>query len=262
MAEADRSCFVIMRVLFSAKESPEMLAEFQSSMDPDLQETIDPYRLDTVRWRFHANVTDRLSGLGKPFIDVSQLGPHLPLQVRNPHRVVMQVCPSPFPVDTYEATPLRINHYLGSWEQYSHRDDARKGIERSKEAWQYRARHSYGPDTLTNRWLRGFVQSVGTKKAILLLRDTGLPRGYTKPTNGGGENITDTEADTDKGWKLQKDVFNRRHDNFHDEFLNWVEKNENQKQRRDRKDKKGMNRNAKQQDKRQNRAPKQTKASK
>ena len=96
----------------------------------------------------------------------------------------------------------------------------------------------------------------------MLLRDTGLPRGYTKPTNGGGENITDTEADTDKGWKLQKDVFNRRHDNFHDEFLNWVEKNENQKQRRDRKDKKGMNRNAKQQDKRQNRAPKQTKASK
>lgn len=124
----DYYCQIIPRLLFGSVEVKEnMLREaIPEGLD------IDPLRLDTLRWRKHNRVEEKRNGLGKPLIDVSQMGPHLPALVRNPHRMIDQLCGPPFHRYT-KFNGLRINHYLGSWEQYSFRDDSRKGADRSRE---------------------------------------------------------------------------------------------------------------------------------
>ena len=75
-------------------------------------------------------------------------------------------------------TGLRINHYLGSWEEYSFRDDARRGGERSRETWEFQAADQDGTDDTIRPWLDGFVQTHGEDKAKQLLKDVGLPHSY------------------------------------------------------------------------------------
>jgi len=77
---------------------------------------------------------------------------------------------------------FELNHYLGSWEYYSFRNDARKGGLRTYQAWQERS-------TMTNKgehshvirpWLQGFVTLVGgVDVASYLLQDAGkFPKEY------------------------------------------------------------------------------------
>jgi len=68
---------------------------------------------------------------------------------------------------------------LGSWESYSFRDDSRRGGERSREQWEYKATtNGEGDDDVIRPWLEGFVRNVGNDKAKELLKDAGLPKGY------------------------------------------------------------------------------------
>ena len=174
------SCIVLPRVLFGAvhNETDTEPSKLPRGLDLD-----DPARLDTLRFRQHAPYMNKLNGLGKPLIDASQVGPFVPLQIRSPHRIVFQLCGSPFPGETVKRSPFRVNHYLGSWEQYSYRDDSRKRGDRSREAWEVRARLAEERDLVTHTWLGGFVQSVGTDRATRILKGTGLPRNYTNRHN-------------------------------------------------------------------------------
>jgi hypothetical protein len=124
----DYHCMIVPRTLFGSVETPE--DELQKAIPEGLN--IDPLRLDTVRWRKHNFFEEKRNGLGKPLIDASRMGPALPAVVRNPHRMIDQLCGPPFHSET-KFSALRINHYLGSWEQYSFRDDSRKGADRSRE---------------------------------------------------------------------------------------------------------------------------------
>lgn len=72
---------------------------------------------------------------------------------------------------------LRINHYLGSWEAYSYRDDSRRGGERSYEGWAFKAREGEETDDNIQPWVGGFVESHGPEKATELLEGAGLARG-------------------------------------------------------------------------------------
>jgi hypothetical protein len=124
----DNNCIIVPRTLFGAVETPE--DELQKAIPEGLN--IEPRRLDTIRWRQHNLFSEKRNGLGKPLIDASRMGPALPMVVRNPHRVSDHLCGPPFFQHT-KFCGLRINHYLGSWEQYSYRDDSRKGADRSRE---------------------------------------------------------------------------------------------------------------------------------
>ena len=96
---------------------------------------LDLDRLDTFRWRlYNEEKYGKVNGLGKPLVDVSALGPHLPLQVVNPHRIQRQLCASPFPEWALGKFGFRGNHYIGSWQAYSYRQgDPRKGVDKSQE---------------------------------------------------------------------------------------------------------------------------------
>jgi len=168
----NKSCFELPRILYGTKEINEQ--EIRISLPDNFD--LDHQRFDTLRYRYHNDIHQKSNGLGKTIINSAILGPYLPLNIKGPHRVLSEVCGSVFSADT-KTSPFRLNHYLGSWEAYSFRDDARKGSDaRSWQSWELRANAtgSHRSDEICT-WLKGFYANVGARKAKRLLQDTGLP---------------------------------------------------------------------------------------
>lgn len=98
--------------------------------------------------------------------------------VRSVHRPAMSICSSPV-WHVSGKLPFLIHHYLGSWESYSYRDDARKGLDRTYDSWLHRSNAAsviYNAGAST--WINGFQRSVGLEKANRLLSEAGLPADY------------------------------------------------------------------------------------
>ncbi|KAL3935442.1 MAG: hypothetical protein SGBAC_009039 [Bacillariaceae sp.] len=164
------ACISCPRLQFGAKESSE--EERKHGMPDSLN--IDPFRLDTLRFRLHAERQDFVkNGLSKSILDVSRVE-KFP-KVQSLHRPIKTICSAPWKDEW--SSGLRINHYLGSWEAYSFRDDSRRGGERSFEGWAFKAKEGDDTDDNIRPWVDGFVEKHGPDKATELLQDAGLPRG-------------------------------------------------------------------------------------
>jgi len=180
-------CYPIPRMLHGGKEISEK--ELKATVPEG--SIVEPLQLDTLRWRYHSIASKaKANGLAKVIIDVSRLKPYFPLVVNSPHRPVHSVCEWPPAYRFIKDSPFRINHYLGSWEAYSYREDSRKGAERSRETWELQSNTSNtkrSDDAST--WLKGFYKEVGVKKANTVLEGAGIPKSYKR--------------EDDDGWKFQ-----------------------------------------------------------
>jgi len=176
-------CYPIPRMLHGGKEISEK--ELKAAVPEG--SIVEPLQLDTLRWRYHNSASNATgNGLAKVIIDVSRLKPYFPLVVNSPHRPVESVCEWPPAYRFIKDSPFRINHYLGSWEAYSYREDSRKGAERSREAWELQSNTSNtkrSDDAST--WLKGFYKEVGVKKANTVLEGAGIPKSYKREDNDG-----------------------------------------------------------------------------
>jgi hypothetical protein len=182
-SQLELPCVTIPRIQFGAIESAE--EEISKGVNPKL----DPKRFDTMRWRYHADRDDfDKNGISKVFIDISRLSVgeieadiNITRKRRpyNPHRPLFRHCKE---TKVYDHNSIfRINHYLGSWEAFSFRDDPRKGAKRtSRDGWEFLSQSATkGPSDWLRPWLQGFVDVVGTRRAVELLKDSGFPRDYT-----------------------------------------------------------------------------------
>jgi hypothetical protein len=177
-----RPCVVLPRMLVGATPSNE--SDVANGVPPFL----DPYRFDTFRWRYQSTKRHRSDGPGKGFVDLSRLpASYLDETARlrtkgSVHRPFMRHCTHSWPAGN--RLPLIMNHYVGSWEAYSYRDDVRKGGIRTHADWKKKAAGTDGGiNDYARPWINGFVSMVGVEAAKALLRDAGLPRNYTKSTN-------------------------------------------------------------------------------
>ena len=157
-------------------------------------------RFDTLRYKY---LTPGDDGKPKSFIDLSQKNPQLyargefPLDSKGKkrkrkgpfrvHRVMEGMCGLEERKRSKKIKTLVskenfiIGHYLGSFESYSFRDDARKGSIRTYETWKSRSNKTKGEYSHVPRpWLKGFVELVGGPKvASYLLQDAGkFPNDY------------------------------------------------------------------------------------
>jgi hypothetical protein len=171
-------CIGIPRLQFGAVESS--LHEQTAQVPSPLLDTVP--NLDTLRWRKHAARNDFVkNALGKVILDVSRLPPvnELPY-FQSLHRPVKTLCPAPW--NNEWSSGLRLNHYLGSWATYTFRDDSRRGGERSREQWEYKASINQDQtDDVIRPWITGFVKHHGIVQAKELLQDTGVPPQYKVP---------------------------------------------------------------------------------
>jgi hypothetical protein len=190
-------CIGIPRLMFGAHESSDSKAlAVHSGSAAD--SSIDVNRLDTLRWRHHAHRNDFVkNALGKVIMDVSLIDIEKSPPFMSLHRPIKTICKAPWHDDWNSG--LRINHYLGSWESYSFRDDSRRGGERSREQWEYKATtNEEETDDNIRPWLDGFVQEHGPDKAKELLDGAGLPDGY--------QNANDNDG---RGWGLSPDKLDK-----------------------------------------------------
>ncbi|KAG7365486.1 glycosyl transferase family 2 protein [Nitzschia inconspicua] len=175
-------CISCPRLQFGAKESTR--DEAYHKVPPPILPTAD--RLDTLRYRRHAERQDFVkNGLSKSILDVSRID-KFP-RIQSLHRPIKEICSAPWKDEW--SSGLRINHYLGSWEAYSFRDDSRRGGERSYEGWVFKAMDAEETDDNIRPWIRGFVKTHGPDKSKELLQGSGLPpRGYQAAASNPNNN--------------------------------------------------------------------------
>eukprot|EP00977_Amphora_coffeiformis_P007554 scaffold1663_cov171-Amphora_coffeaeformis.AAC.9 len=165
------ACISIPRVLYSSKEINQEEQQNEQAVPEGFHSIA--HSLETMRYRYHNKLkgpSRRYSGLAKCILDVSKL--HTGFHVQGVHRPVLAYCPDPFahPRDTV----FVINHYLGTWERYAYRDDARAGSVRCLEAFEERSNMQTVVDQSIRDWLDGFVKAQGQDMAFLLLSEVGV----------------------------------------------------------------------------------------
>jgi len=156
-------CYLMPRLFFSVVESsPNQLAE------ANVAQWFNTSRFNTLHYFHHAERGKfDYNHFGKVILDLSRIKDKQ-IEVKNIH-VPNRSCPRP-PLKPYAAGILRVHHYIGSFEQYSSRSDVR----RSKEKFDDFGNVSNGTDYQMQKWLKNFVDIVGVKKSIDLLKDAGI----------------------------------------------------------------------------------------
>ena len=81
---------------------------------------------------------------------------------------------------SHQDSSFVVNHYTGSWEQWSFRNDPRSKGEglRTKEIFE-KMHVDFGQDDSAREWLLGFFQKAGGDLASALLEDAGIVKNAT-----------------------------------------------------------------------------------
>mmetsp|Transcript_36820 Transcript_36820/g.72410 ORF Transcript_36820/g.72410 Transcript_36820/m.72410 type:complete len:492 (-) Transcript_36820:460-1935(-) len=139
----------------------------------------DPQKFTTLRFRHHSRPgIFETSRFGKVLLDLGALPPGR-VEVPNPHIVSHLLCIRP-PVPCYGTAPLRVHHYVGSWESYSSRGGY---VGRTRKDFETKGGSSavdYGEDDDTRGWMETFVASLGEKEAQRLTEGAGVVTTWAK----------------------------------------------------------------------------------
>ena len=164
-------CLSLPRLLYGSKEDVE---DDRFSKVPT---GFVGSRFETLRWKFHSNYDgdQQLNGKPKTILDLSGLPPLASFLQSTTgafsiHRPAVYLCQSDRNVhlEKPHKFPLTIQHYIGSWERYNHRDDAR----RSRAMYESKALVDAAKDDgWIDGWVANFVQTHGMLVSQRLLSE-------------------------------------------------------------------------------------------
>lgn len=166
---SDVVCYTMPRLLYGALENRTCPAA--KDVNALARTSFNFSEMSTLRFVQTARRGDFSTGrFGKVLVDVSRLQPvTLLTEPRNVHRPFVPECKRA--VAHFPSSIFYLNHYVGSWERYNSRKDAR----RSRELWEpraYKKQTGLVCDKGVHEWLPRFVQQVGMKRAQYLLGAT------------------------------------------------------------------------------------------
>ena len=183
----DLKCIHIPRFLMINREA------LDNQVQSDIPHGFNGTALLTTRWLYRSKME---VGLGKNIVhvgnlDLSELSSG---EARGPHTVLPGPCPSAknrlrdqlYRPDAW----LLIQHYMGTLEQYTFRDDPRNYLQKlmprrtkwlnKQRQYQHKRKHNATSnhtvpvfDDALRPWLRGFVENVGLEEALRLLNGVG-----------------------------------------------------------------------------------------
>ena len=164
-------CISMPRLLIGTKESTD---DEISKLVPSGFNATD---FLTLRWRWHGDRQNtKLNQAGKTMIDVSRVNLHQlsPIDI-DPHRPVRAFCKENDMWIQNEQAPFVVHHYIGTYEQWSFRDDPRKTFNNGTRSRQRFDSLAYDTDADDNirSWLQDFVDTIGYKQAKELLKGVG-----------------------------------------------------------------------------------------
>lgn len=176
------ACLTMNRVQFSAAES--LNEEVQAMVDPTL---FDGKDFQTLRWRKYGHKTPYTktkfkSSCGairnipnKHIINLARVTPEdLSNEENNgnPHRP-LDIC-SDNPYGNMQETPLVLNHYVGTPEQWFYRSNDKRGTGHRRARYEdVNDRFGIKESDALRPWLKGFVEAVGSDEASRLLKNVG-----------------------------------------------------------------------------------------
>ena len=174
-------CIHMKRLLFGNQESPTSKIQY---MAPNGMEEL-VHHLYTFRWRWHERYTDTI--LAKCLLDVSHIptiDDDLVVSEINSHRIIKRYCSKSTMYIPYNQSFLLVYHYLGTWDQWSFRDDPRKriGWARTKDLYQLRGNVHFASDDTIRPWLQGLIQQEGYDLVQILLDGAGQVENEDKET--------------------------------------------------------------------------------
>eukprot|EP00934_Nitzschia_sp_Nitz4_P004519 Nitzschia sp. Nitz4//scaffold109_size72162//313//2568//NITZ4_005831-RA/size72162-processed-gene-0.26-mRNA-1//-1//CDS//3329532718//4509//frame0 len=161
-------CVSMPRLLYGSKEDSDEKNRFSR-----LPEGVNGLSLETTRWKYHSNYDEDLALNGKPkvIMDLSGLprtSKVLDGKIFSIHRPALTLCWDQDSVlfEDPDHFPLTVQHYIGSWERYNQRQDAR----RSRKAYNKKALVDAGKDDdWIDSWVASFVRVHGYATAMNLL---------------------------------------------------------------------------------------------
>jgi hypothetical protein len=155
-----KNCISVPRVAYGSVESSTQ------EVQKDIPSFLDGMKFDTLRFRHRGK--HGTGGLAKTILDVTHAVKRKKYEV---HQLLgSKLCSNRFRAHMI----LGIHHYIGSWESYSFRDDARQGKERNRNIFDKQSNlRSLMNDDEIRPWIKGFVEYVGEPLAKHLLQDVG-----------------------------------------------------------------------------------------
>jgi len=165
----DNPCLPTPRLFIGGKESSTIPTP---TIPPPFQAT----QFVTYRYRYHFGLNDFTHNrLGKALVDVSRVADdQLYFDNIYVHRPIKQYCSVAHMKSLRNAqAPFVVHHYLGSFEQWSYRDDPRKWAHTGKKGSYDKLSKARRVDDHIRPWLEEFVRQVGLELATELLKDVG-----------------------------------------------------------------------------------------
>jgi hypothetical protein len=155
-----KNCITVPRVTYGSVESST------EEVQMNVPSFLDGMKFDTLRYRHRGKHGS--GGPVKSILDVTHA-------IKGGKYAIHQIIGDKHCSSKHTShNILGIHHYMGSWESYSYRDDARRGKEHSRKRFNERANvKSVRNDDEIRPWVQGFVDYVGEPLAKYLLQDAG-----------------------------------------------------------------------------------------
>jgi hypothetical protein len=171
MTNLTSPCIQIPRSRFNAQESES------SQVQKLVPLGLNASQFQTLRWRHHADAYNYAANrISKVVMDLSRVPWSALEPVSSIHRPVRSLCGRRKLHLRAPEQVFVIHHYLGTWAQYSYRDDSRKGNERGLLAYQKAQQFvdKVETDDDIRPWLDGFARRTGVEIATALLAGVGV----------------------------------------------------------------------------------------
>ncbi|KAL7579120.1 hypothetical protein ACA910_019150 [Epithemia clementina (nom. ined.)] len=203
----NRSCITVARTFFGSIES------HPNKVQAHVPNYLNGSDFETLRWMRRNIHRESGNGHGKSIVHVNpaRSSGHLKFVIgadQGVHRV-LKACP----YTDYAYSPIRIRHYVGSWEAFTSRFDVR----RSSQLYEYRSQFGKDrdPDDDVRMWLTGFCLLMNNNRTLI----KGL-------LQGAGQ-IPPQSAKQDKAkWSLSQEELRiliiTQYSNNVPEFVKWL----------------------------------------
>ncbi|KAL3928859.1 MAG: hypothetical protein SGBAC_012466 [Bacillariaceae sp.] len=159
-------CISMPRLLYGSKQN-------DAPTTSAIHDTFDSSKFETLKWKYHSDYDNALKVNGRPkvILDLSGIPPRskfLEHTVWSIHRPGLRMCRPDREVrfDDKPRFPLIVQHYLGSWERYNHRSDARRSREKYDDK---NEETTIEDDDWMDSWVEHFVNAEGIEVAKRLL---------------------------------------------------------------------------------------------
>jgi hypothetical protein len=154
-----KNCITVPRVAYGSVESST------EEVQKDVPSFLYGMKFDTLRYRHRGK--HGTGGPVKSILDVTHA-------IKRGRYAVHQLIGDKHCSTRWTNHNILGIHYIGSWESYSYRDDARRGKEHSRKRFDDRSKvKDVMNDDEIRPWVKGFVDYVGEPLAKHLLQDAG-----------------------------------------------------------------------------------------